>query len=465
VSLAPTPTLHRQAYPQTAGGRFVALADFEDAPGARTGSAQVRHFALAPAGGGQRQFAVNITRTGAGALSADLPPESQLVFVLPEVRDFADFTLLSLAMHVDAPRDDLRVLLVGPEGVWASPRKLLRAGWNTVEVDLGRLVGEGRIDLGDVREIRLAMTRAGGDVRLYLDDILLIDNRRQIEPVPEGIRLRARGLDYELHLPHWPEPVHIRQGADGLWRMGKHQTRLALAGGAPSQGLGYESLEPLGDRRIGELEVIEANAVRLRIANRWFFPRRAGEWASMAVRHVTWEHTFYSDGRWITSVEINNAGGQPIEAIRWVHDQRVAWSDGPVVRSREVRPFAGPLGRWSFLRLPPTARGGQGYASYLSEGKIRAPQSHLAGGVKGRFAADEGCYRVAADAPRCRFRIEPPAGGLINPVFRVHGAFAGGVSVNSEGLAVRRRVQLADGSVLFMMPGLVDRPATVEVSR
>jgi len=38
------------------------------------------------------------------------------------------------------------------------------------------------------------------------------------------------------------------------------------------------------------------------------------------------------------------------------------------------------------------------------------------------------------------------------------------VSVGSEGLAIREVSPLADGSVLFVLPGLLHRPTSVEVT-
>jgi len=63
-----------RAYPETATGVFVSLADFEDVPGGEKGHTQVRHFAVRPGGtSGGRKFVVNVTRTGVGALEVALP--------------------------------------------------------------------------------------------------------------------------------------------------------------------------------------------------------------------------------------------------------------------------------------------------------------------------------------------------------------------------------------------------------
>ena len=51
----------------------------------------------------------------------------------------------------------------------------------------------------------------------------------------------------------------------------------------------------------------------------------------------------------------------------------------------------------------------------------------------------------------------------MDPVFRVKGGWKGEVHVSSDGLAVRKVARLEDGSVLFELPGPIQRPTTVEV--
>ena len=79
--LQPLPIQQSQVYPETVTGRFVSLADFEEAPLAgQPGHAQVRHFTVSPAGSGAgMKYVVNITRTGAGAVEAQVPEGASLV--------------------------------------------------------------------------------------------------------------------------------------------------------------------------------------------------------------------------------------------------------------------------------------------------------------------------------------------------------------------------------------------------
>ncbi|KKK72195.1 hypothetical protein LCGC14_2906330 [marine sediment metagenome] len=79
--VAPLPVLQQRAYAEAVTGRFVSLADFEPSGlGWRPGHRQLEDFRITPAGRGRLKFVVNITRTGAGAMQADLPGGASLVW-------------------------------------------------------------------------------------------------------------------------------------------------------------------------------------------------------------------------------------------------------------------------------------------------------------------------------------------------------------------------------------------------
>ena len=500
--LQPLPVQQSQAYPETVTGRFVSLADFEEAPLARQpGHTQVRHFSISPAGAGAAmKYVVNITRTGAGALEADLPVGSSLVYRLPEVHDFSDYSLLSMAIYSRSVRDDLRVLLVTDRAGWESHPVLLRVGWNNVLIDIQRLKALADFDTRRVREIRLRFTVTGpGEdadrpVQINLDDIMLIDNQREILPLPGGFRLIRRGMDYDLHLPGGSEPIHIRQGDDGLWRMGSVQPIISLiaraeggpsafelgpatrpAGGAKPATLSppREELDVMGRWRVGEVRILEHNAIRLRMSNTWYFPTSAGQWpgggepAAPGVRQIRWEYTFYPDGRLITDAAVNNVGGRRLATVSLAAPRQAMWSDGTRRRRLVVNDFA-DVGRWSFLLAAAGPRRKTYEDNYASPARleVRMGDKGVADGDAGGDGFDEtrGCYRLEAAAGHCRFYFHPPPGGLADPVVRVTGRWKAKVAASSEGLALRRLVRLADGSVLFVVPGLLKRPGWVEVT-
>lgn len=475
---APLPVQQARAYPETVTGRFVSLADFEDAPDAPPGHRQVRHFAIdPPAGDDALRFVVNITRTGVGALAVDLPPGAELVFRTPYIGSLGGYTLLSIALHSETIRDDLRVTLVSDSGRWQSHPTLVEPGWNTVLVDV-RAPAEGGpgFDPRDVEEIRLAFTDAAAGMLLHVDDVMLIDNRRAIPGAPRGVAVRKAALDYEIDLPGRAEPIRFNLDADGLWRAGRDRTIVQLA--APGEALpdAGEDLRRLGPRRIGRIELLEINPVRVRLANTWYFPRRAGEWASLAVRRIAWEHTFYADGRWVTAVELNNAGGEEIGSLRLRFGESVALAGHGITDALHVDGYAGPVSRWRFGRAANDVRRTTMLANFLEPGRVRlllgpdAREQAIGGIGRDGFDESEGCYVVTASrtgsVANCRFELLPPTDGVLDPVFRVRGGFRADdpPAVNSEGLSVRRLGVADDGSLLFVLPGRYDRPATVEVA-
>jgi len=475
-AMAPLPVQQVRAYPEAATGRFISLADFEYATLLdRPGHEQVKDFSIVPAdAGGTLTFVVNVTRTGAGAMAATLPGGTGLEYRLPKVHDFSKYTLLSLSIHSETIRDDLKVRIATDRAAWESLPVLLRAGWNTVRIDLHRLKRLADFEACGVRTIRLWFAAAGAgrrDVRIGLDDVLLIDNRRPMGPLPPRMRLDKSGMDYTLHLPGRFEPVRIAQGDDGLWRLGADQTILEVmgAGTLPSPAdRPREVLDCFSRRRVGEVVILERNAIRLRIANVWYFPTSAGQWASLAVPQIRWEYTFYRDGRWVTDVTVNNAGGREISAVRVTAPAEGVWADGTRGRVKQAARFAGVVGRWSFLTAGP-GRLKKGFeANYLEP----APVAVRIGTVEGDdgdsdgdgFDESQGAYRLRARAGNCRFTLTPKAAGLAEAVVCVAGRWTGRVSASCDGLALRSLVRLPDGAALFVVPGVLRRPVRVEVT-
>ena len=457
-------------YPETATGIFVSLVDFEDLPGSYRGSEQVKMFSIQPvAGRGILRFAVNTTRTGAGAMAVTLPKGSRLAMGLAGFGDFSGFTLLSIALHSEAVRDDLRVTLTSDRSSWTSPRKLVVPGWNTVEIDIRRLASMPSFDAEAVRGIGLFFSEAVGPVSFYLDDVILIDNVRSLAPVPRGISLRKLGLDYEVSFPGFPQPVALAQGSEGLWRLSHRQPAIQLAapgGTLPTHG---ERLELMGRRPVGQVELLEHNAVRVRLANTWYFPTRAGEWVSLAVRRIRWEYAIYGDGRWVSQMELNNSGGSEIGSVRLWLTAEAGWSPGVFSRDLVVRDFQGPVGRWSYLEPPKGFRGKTLCQNHVSPGRVRPIVGTLTPWLRGDDNTDgynesQGCYFVRSSNGHCRFVLIPPAEGLLDPAVNIAGPWQACITVNVQGMAIHKVAKLADGSVLLIVPGWIRQPTVVEVS-
>ncbi|MFB3890882.1 MAG: hypothetical protein ACE15C_02535 [Phycisphaerae bacterium] len=473
IKLEPLPVQQAKAYPETVTGRFVSLADFEDTPLGPRGAEQVKHFAIepppAPGAEGSINYEVNITRTGVGAIEVVLPHGSELAFNLPSMHDFTGYTLISFALYSQAVRDDLVVSLAGGAQTWTAPRTLIEPGWNNVLIDIQPLATAGGFDIRSVDSIRLKFADAVSPVTFNLDDIMAIDNRRAIRPVPAGVTLEKNGLNYSLKLPGRDRPLLIAQGADGLWRLGAEQPIVQLGQVGRILAGRDEMIALMGERRIGRLRLLENNAVRIRVENVWYFPSRQGEWSSMAVRQVRWEHTFYGDGRTVTHMELNNSGGADIGPMRIILAGMGAWAGKDVARELSVSDMRTGVGRWDWLTAPGGDEARAVRQGYLRPGKVRAAlaaQGVFAPGDADRDGFDEsqGCHVLGAKAGNCRFTILPPPGGLVHGVFRVLGRWDGPVSVNVEGELLGDVVRLSDGSALFVIGGAISRPTAVEVS-
>jgi len=472
VYIAPATVLQHQAYPEAVTGRFASLADFEtSAVSGKPGYGQVGHFRIAGSGRGERKYVVNITRTGIGAMEATIPPGATLEFTLPAVHDFDGYTLLLAAVHSRKIRDDLKVTLVTDSARWSARPVLLEKGWNNVLVDLQRLKAMEGFEPRGVRKIRFAFAAAEEPVTINLDDVLLIDNRREIKPLPTGMKLTKAGLDYTLTAPGRAQPIQVYQGHDGLWRLGGEQAVLELATGGsirPSGGAATEDIAAFGGRRVGKVEIAEANAVRLRIVNTWYFPTSAGQWETLAIRQVRWQHTLYGDGRHVTDVVVNNAGGRELSAVRITAPREAAWSGGRVARQIDLRAMGGSVGRWSYLLSPKGTKKEAYESNYLKPGRmdVRIGEQEASDGDVGADGFDEsqGCYHLQARAGRCRFQLMGGVDGIVDPVFRVRGRWASKVSAGCEGQALRTLATLADGTVVFVLPGVVKGAHWIEVT-
>ena len=197
----------------------------------------------------------------------------------------------------------------------------------------------------------------------------------------------------------------------------------------------------------------------------------------MAVRQVRWEYTFYADGRWLTHVSINNAGGDELSQVRLLMPAAVKsaiWGQGLSTGIASGQMAQDVIARWSYLTTwPINADADQALASYLSPGRL---QMRLAGKIsddrqegaaieESGFDPSQGCYLAASRFGQCRFTLVPPPAGpaICNATFRILGRWAGAVSVNVDGLPVRDVAILQDGSALFVVPGLIQRPSEIEV--
>lgn len=468
----PLPVQQARAYPETVTKQFFSLADFEALRDLPPGHEQVEYFRFEPTSRqNSRTFVVNITRTGAGAMAVALAPGCELVFRVPYERDFSAYTLLTFALHSKELRDDLRVALVSRGATWTSHRTLIRPGWNYVQIDIQRLADIPNFDRKDVREVRIAMAKAARPVTFHIDDVMLVNNRRAITPVPPGFQLEKIGRNYMITAPFLQPRLALAQDTDGFWRMGQYQPVVqVLPPGASMNTAAGEYVSLLGPRRVGDVQIAEHNALRLRLVNTWYFPAQAGEWLSLAIRKVQWVCTFYADGRWVTHMELNNAGGKQMGSVHITLPTAAAVSGQGIAGQLTTTELLGPVGQWDYLLAPASNTGRQMQQNFLRPATVRVAlgkreEYALNDFDRDRFDQSEGCYYLAADdGGHCRFTLVPTRGPLVRPVIRVAGEWEGKVHVQSEGRRVENVVRLDDGSVLFVLPETFDQPRSVEVS-
>lgn len=452
-------------YADVAPGRVRLLGDFESR-GGRTGLDRAMEWTLiGDPQLGERDWTDARAASGAGCLVATLPPAGELTWTLASPESVDGYTLLCLAVHVREPRCDLRVRLGGTGRSYTSPPKLLRQGWNHVEVDLRVLAGL------SLRVIGLSVNNPDKPVEMLVDDVVLLDNRRAIGPTPPGVLLRAEGLGWSLSVPG-SKDIEIAPGADGLWRLGEDQPTMRLRGvGEPAEQRAdvlRESLDWLGADRIGQARLVESNSLRVRLELTWRFPAGTRPYRSMLDRWVRWEYAVYGDGRRVVSAWLSNAGGEPIEEVSLAMARPVSWAGGATQQRLIERDFIGPVGRWNALVGVGTLPGRAVRRNYLQPAALELVWGedafYAAGDMdRDRFDESQGCYAVAARSGRCRFTLRPGGEAMVRPIVRVAGPFGQVPAVQASGRVVREVVLLADGSALLALPGQYDGAVTVEV--
>lgn len=332
VGCAPPPAYHRplepvadrlrKAYPDLAAGRFQVIADFESLD-------QGAIFRVAPPTAAA--FIGIVTEkakaeTGAACLKLRLTsPDQTLViedtdagqWTLP--RDWRAFQLLLLSVYT--PRTIGGINFTARSGVAkASEYHLgglaLREGWNLLRIDVGD-IGE-QIDLADIRQLRFNFDRFSEPVELYIDDIILSDNSKNLLSSPggqpgelycrtEGRRIRIGAIErYELvfnrgRIVQWfdlrNDPNRIRNLAGG-GPIGPIPVNLPKEPDAAPEIEENTLLPLLGNTAEVTQGVAEATPVRVIVWGQW----RIGDkppLGAMASENASqrWIYTLYATGK------------------------------------------------------------------------------------------------------------------------------------------------------------------------
>lgn len=188
-----SPALDRlvAAYPDDlVNKRFQVVADFEDP----------KQASLFRRETGSPADAVGITtararqETGVGSLKVTFTNSAQYLIVSDAPgaewalhQDWAPYQLLLL--NVFSPRDQGGFRFSIRSGtntplVYEHPRVFLKTGWNRLRIDLADVAEH--VYLGDVRELRFWCDPLDSPIDLYLDDIILADNTRELLANPNS---------------------------------------------------------------------------------------------------------------------------------------------------------------------------------------------------------------------------------------------------------------------------------------
>ncbi len=308
------------AYEDLASKRFQVIADFED-------PVQATLFRLEPAGD---KGTVGVStdnaqlRTGVGSLKVTFPsakstlvcgthPDSQWGFP----RDWSKYNLLLVSVYSAGPLGGFAISAQSGTDRpmrFDNPPLLLEPGWNLIRLDLTDMAEQ--IDLTDMRAIELRCESIEAPVEINLDDLILVDNSRDLFFTPErqpgdlyvravGRRLAVGAIDrFELVFSHG----RIRQWFD----LGFQKTRIhnlvgvGALGPNPSVVSGDETPTALVEnaaRTLGTGTTLEtfqglvhASVLRIMLQGEWRFtpPNAAPAEGDPRLR---WVYSVYRDGR------------------------------------------------------------------------------------------------------------------------------------------------------------------------
>lgn len=302
-----------------ANKRFQVIADFEEPE-------QGTLFHLEPSGD-PAAVAVTTARaqqdTGVGSLRMALANSRQHVVAADTPggkwalhSDWAPYPLLLFSVF--SPRDQGGFRFSIRSGkqnplTYEHPRIFLKTGWNRIRVDLAEVAE--RVYLGDIREMQFWCDPLDTPIDLYLDDLILTDNTRDLlvpaHPRPGDLSVRSQGrrLVVTAHerfqlvfnrgqIRQWfdlgsdPQRLHNLAGGGVIGPIpvliqGDHSEQVALDNPAP-----WNKLGPLVETY---QTVIDTSALRVVVHGEWRFGTATGTTDESSPFH-RWVYSIYRDG-------------------------------------------------------------------------------------------------------------------------------------------------------------------------
>ena len=325
----------QKTYEDLASGRFVSIADFE------TPGQEAMFRCVGPDGkeGDRPQPALSILRsrneTGAGGLKARLGSSSdQLLFdgqrstQMALIRDWRPYSLLLLSLYGPPAGVLLEFSIASGAQVplrWSQTIQV-KPGWNLFRVDLAAVADH--VDLADVRALGWRAAQLAAAVDLYLDDIILADNTRQMlgeTAGPGELYAFARGRRIYLGARDRFE-LSFADGQIVGWRSGNDQNLVDIDGlgpwpvplandwyEGPSAALAYDDPQLFatwGGAAVASQSVVEITPFRVVVEGRWRFaspsavPPDSPNDESGGCGH-TWRYVIYPSGQVFVQVRSN----------------------------------------------------------------------------------------------------------------------------------------------------------------
>lgn len=430
-SLAPTMDRLVAAYDDLAGRRFQVVADFED-------PVQASLFRLEPAGADD-SIGISTDRaqlqTGVGSLrvSFSRPGERLACAAFPESqwgfpRDWSKYHLLLLSVY--SPRQIGGLLISACSGStveyrYETPPLLLMPGWNLLRLDLGDMAEQ--IDLADLRSLEFRLVSLEEPIDLFLDDLILVDNARELFSTPErqpgdfyartaGRRLVIGAVDrFELTF----SKGRIRQWFDTGFDRSRIHNLVGPGAMGPMPAPTCDPQAPVSDiqdagRRLGAGTTLEtyqslvsATPLRIVVQGEWRYtppntPPSDGD------PYHRWLYTIYRDGR--VYVECSGAAGpdNPQQmALAFCCDASGGFQTHMVAASEAADSSAVTAGRDHYLLF---SRPDKGQADLLIVPFATPPASPSAFDTPDGCSC--GCWSVKAENGRFHFgsliRVWPP---------------------------------------------------------
>ncbi len=461
--------------------------------------------------------------TGAASLSMTLTDSSQRVVMeeTPGARwglraDWSAYQLLLLSVY--SPRDQgafrLRISSGADAGMsWAHPRSTLRTGWNLLRIDLGDVAEQ--INIADVRRLEFWCDPLDSAIELFLDDLILADNSRELFASREresgdlyarssGRRIVVGAVDrFELvfsrgQIREWRQPSGTAGGQN-----------LAAPGGlGPFVASGQEAIELAS----GEWTqaILEANPLRLVLT-----AEPGGDPAPAGVR---WVYAVYADGRVFYSAMDTQPAG-PGSNLAFACDPRADFrrtvgdaqpgdpaSTGYALLSRPAAGLADllivpdralparnldqpdrrigvayglpagpePLRIAGMLQFWPDdvdgpSQAAPAAASYVNPMPLGLDVGRLVRTDPGDLNNDGyseggGYYALQLDGRIAKLRIDGRRQMRFSPAFKLLDVAGKEVWAYADGRQIRSLYRDQDNNVFFQVPGVINREVLVEIN-